>query len=158
MTIECVTVENNHLYAGNPLAGQHHLRYEAIIGRQDWPVPCIKCMEYDQYDNPATTYLVWRDNQMIVRAVSRLYPTDRPFMLQECFSHMVSYHEMPSGSDVLEGSRFCIDKNMAVDLRQRILQELLIAYFDYALSNNITRIIGVMYPIYWKNIFEKNSK
>jgi N-acyl-L-homoserine lactone synthetase len=155
MTIECVTIATNHLFAGNPIAAQHRLRYRTIIKRQNWSVPQYEHMEYDQFDNPATTYLIWRDDAGEAKGVSRLYPTDRPFMLQERFSHMVTHEAMPCGSDVLEGSRFCIDHTLDNKQRERVARELVLAYLEFGLDHDITRIIGLMYPIYWHNLFIK---
>lgn len=157
MAIECVTIETNHLFPNNPIAAQHQLRYRMIIERQNWDVPVIRNLEYDQYDNPSTIYLIWRDHAGIARGMSRLYPTDRTFMLQECFSHTVQYVDMPRGADILEGSRFCIDNTLPVELRKRIAHEIILAYLEYGLSNHITKIIGIMYPVYWRNLFEKNG-
>ena len=89
MVIEIVTLENNHLYRGNALSEQHKLRFRSIVKRQAWDVPVIREHEYVQYDNPAAVYLIWRDADGIARGSSRLYPTDRPFMLKEVFSHMI---------------------------------------------------------------------
>jgi acyl homoserine lactone synthase len=144
MTIECVTVETNHKFVGNPIMEQHKLRYRSIIQRQGWGVPSIRDMEYDQYDNPAATYLVWREAGGIARGVSRLYPTDRPFMLKECFAHTVHYQHIPHGKDVLEGSRFCIDKTLDAGLRRTIAQELVLSYLEYGIDAGITKIIGIM--------------
>ncbi len=155
MTVECVTIATNHLFPGNPIAAQHRLRYRTIIERQHWSVPHYEHMEYDQYDNPAATYLIWRDNMGEARGVTRLYPTDRPFMLQECFSHMVTYGAMPSGFNVLEGSRFCIDHTVGSKQRERVARELVLAYLEFGLDHDITCIIGLMYPIYWHNLFTK---
>jgi N-acyl-L-homoserine lactone synthetase len=155
MTIECVTIATNHLFSGNPIAAQHRLRYRTIIERQSWAVPQYELMEYDQYDNPATTYMVWRDDAGEARGVTRLYPTDRPFMLQECFSHMVTYEAMPCGPDVLEGSRFCIDHTLDNKQRERVARELILAYLEFGMDRGIARIIGLMYPIYWRNLFIK---
>jgi len=157
MTIECVTIESCHNFSGNPLAEQHRLRYRSIIQRQDWDMPHINNMEYDQYDTPATTYLVWRDSLGIARGSSRLCKTDRAFMLQEHFSQFVTYQDMPSGIDTLEGSRFCIDKTMDIYERQRIAHEIVIAYLEYGISNGIKRIIGIMYPTYLQNLFANNG-
>lgn len=79
--VECINTENNHLYFGNALCAQHKLRFESIIQRQKWDVPFIRNMEYDTYDNPAAYYLIKRDTQGNAVGVSRLYPTDRPYML-----------------------------------------------------------------------------
>lgn len=157
MTIECVTLETVHRFSGNPIAEQHRLRYRTIIQRQEWGVPRIRNMEYDQYDNPATTYLTWRDRSGIARGVSRLYPTDRPFMLQDVFPHIVTYQDMPCGPHTWEGSRFCIDHTLESPLRKAIAQEIVLAYLEYGLAAHITQIIGVMYPAYWHSLFTKNG-
>ncbi len=157
MVIECVTLETNHYFSGNPIAEQHRLRYKSIIKRQDWDIPEVREMEYDQYDNPSATYLVWRDDNKIARGISRLCPTDRPFMLQEHFSHLVTYQDIPQGPNVWEGSRFCIDKNMDLPLRKRIAKEIVLSYLEYGVEHGIEQIIGVMYPIYWHNLFTKNG-
>ena len=155
MTIECVTLATNHLFDGNPIADQHRLRYKSIIERQKWNLPHINGMEYDQYDNPAAIYLVWKDENNTVRAVSRLYPTDRPFMLKEHFPHTVTYGDIPSGRQVFEGSRFCIDNSLDSKLRRQAANEIIVAYLEYGLSIGIMQIVGIMYPAYWTNLFSK---
>jgi acyl homoserine lactone synthase len=59
--VDCVSISTSHLFGGNPIYEQHRLRHECIVQRQSWNVPTIRNMEYDQYDNPAACYLVWRD-------------------------------------------------------------------------------------------------
>ena len=157
MTIEVVTQETNHRFRGNALAEQHRLRYRTIIERQHWDVPKIRDIEYDQYDNPATTYLIWRDRYGAARGVSRLCPTDRNFMLKDHFSHMVSYTEMPSSSFVVEGSRFCVDNTLSAEIRGQIAREIVVSYLEYGLAYGIKQIVGVMYPVYWNNLFTKNG-
>lgn len=155
--IECVCLENNHLFNGNPLYSQHQLRYRSIIERQNWDVPTINDAEYDTYDNPSAHYLVKRDPNGRAIGSSRLCPTDRPYMLQEAFPHLVTNTDMPDSYSVWEGSRFCIDKNLPPEHRRKIIQEIVIAYLEFSIAKNIEKIIGVMYPIYWKNIFIKSG-
>lgn len=157
MTVECVTLETNHLFSGNPIAEQHRLRYRSIIARQGWQVPSIRDMEYDEYDNPSATYLVWRDSSGVARGVSRLYPTDRPFMLAEKFPHMVTYTNPPSSKHIWEGSRFCIDHTLDKEQRLSIAQKLVLAYLEYGMDRDIRQFVGIMYPIYWSNLFSKNG-
>ncbi len=156
MTIQCVTLETSNRFQGNPIAEQHRLRYRAIIQRQDWDIPQINEMEYDQYDNPATTYFIWMDQMGKARGVARFNPTDRPFMIKDHFEELVQ-GDIPQGKGIVEGSRFCIDKTLPTRQRQQISQELVVASLEYAISTGIHAIIGIMYPVYWKNLFINNG-
>lgn len=151
--IDCVTLSTNHCFSYNPIYRQHQFRFQSIIQRQGWEVPTIDDMEYDAYDNPAAYYLIRRDDQGSVVGVSRLYPTDRPYMLEQSFAHLVSKVEMPHSLNVWEGSRFCVEKSLSPEVRKRIIQEIVVGYLEFALEKNIKSIIGVMYPPYWRNIF-----
>jgi acyl homoserine lactone synthase len=114
-------------------------------------------MEYDQYDNPAAHYLVWRDKAGKAGGSSRLYPTDRPYMLQEIFPQLVSKISMPKSYRVWEGSRFCVDPGLQPELRKRIIQEIMVGYLEFGLDQGVTNFVGVMYPAYWRNIFICNG-
>ncbi len=155
--IECVSISTNHLFAGNPIYEQHRLRHECIVQRQSWNVPTIRNMEYDQYDNPAAHYLVWRDSAGKARGSSRLSPTDRPYMLEEVFPHLVSRTSMPKSHRIWEGSRFCVDSGQQPDMRKRIMQEMVIGYLEFGLEQGISHFIGVMYPAYWRSVFISNG-
>lgn len=151
--IICVNLHNSNQFSGNPLLEQHKLRYQSIIDRQGWEVPHYRHLEYDQYDNPAAKYLIWRDESGKVGGVSRLYPTDRPYMLKDVFSYLAPNTLLPCNPHILEGSRFCVDKSLPVEVRQRVCRELIISYLEYGLKNQIEEFIGVMLPIYWRNLF-----
>lgn len=151
--IDCVTLKSCHQFPSNPLASMARLRYRSVIERQSWDVPTWDGMEYDSYDNPATTYFLWRDAACEVRACARLYPTDRPYMLQQAFAHLVTNDTLPSDIRVREGSRLCVDKNLPAELRRTILRELVVAYMEFGLANGIDKIVGVMLPAYWKSVY-----
>ena len=155
--IDCVSISTNHLFAGNPIYEQHRLRHECIVQRQSWNVPTIRNMEYDQYDNPAAHYLVWRDRAGKAQGSSRLFPTDRPYMLEEVFPHLVSKTPIPKSHRVWEGSRFCIDSGLQPETRKRIMQEMVVGYLEFGLDQGISHFVGVMYPAYWRNIFISNG-
>ena len=155
--IECVNISNVHLYSNNPLAAQFALRHQCIVERQGWEVPTFKQFEYDTYDNPCTEYLVWRDEKKAVRGVSRLYPTDRPYMLEEIFADLIEDQNIPKSHKIMEGSRFCVDQTLPPEVRKTIIKELVIAYLEYGLEKNIDAFVGVMYPAYWRNIFLKSG-
>lgn len=155
--IECVTLSNNHNFYGNPICDQHRLRYASIIERQNWDVPTVRGMEYDCYDNPAAYYLIKRDETGKAIGSSRLYPTDRPYMISEAFPHMITKMPLPKDVSIWEGSRFCVDQHLPIEMRKRIIQEIVVGYLEFALANNIKSIIGIMFPVYWKNIFIKSG-
>ena len=155
--IECVSISTNHLFAGNPIYEQHRLRHECIVQRQSWNVPTIRNIEYDQYDNPATCYLVWRDKAGKAGGSSRLYPTDRPYMLQEIFPQLVSKITLPKSYRIWEGSRFCVDAKLPPETRKRIIQEIIVGYLEFGLDQGVSSFVGVMYPAYWRNIFISNG-
>jgi len=151
--IEFVTVGNVNQFSGNALAAQHRLRFRSIIERQEWDVPNYGEMEFDQYDNPAAKYLVYRDGDNMAQGVSRFYPTTLPYMLEQVFSHFVTDREMPKSPRVWEGSRFCIDQTLPPQTRKRIAGEIVVAYLETGLRYGIEGIVGLMYPAYWRSLF-----
>jgi N-acyl-L-homoserine lactone synthetase len=152
--ISCITLKTAHHFRGNPLASMFELRFRAVIERQEWNMPTWKRMEYDEFDNPATTYFVWRDEDDVVRGCSRLYPTDRPYMLKKVFSFLVTEGQLPENDmSIWEGSRICVEKDLPAPLRKSVIYELSVAYMEYALANGIHKIIGVMLPAYWRSVY-----
>jgi N-acyl-L-homoserine lactone synthetase len=152
LVIDCISVENCHLF-GDALASQYRLRYRVFIERQAWDVPSWNGMEYDRYDTPAAHYLVWRDQEGEVRGVSRLSPTSRPYMLKECWPHMVGKIPLPESDAVWEGTRFGIDRDLAPELRRQIACELVCAYAEFGLLAGISQFIGVMPTLIWRAVF-----
>ncbi len=151
--IECVNLENNHLYSGNPLCAQHKLRFQSIIKRQKWDVPYIKNMEYDSYDNPAAQYLVKRNLNGEAVGVSRLCSTERPYMLEEHFPYLITKKPLPKSNAIWETTRFCVAAHLPPRERKSVLHRLVVAHLEFALQNNIEQIVAVTYPVFWKNIF-----
>ena len=152
--ISCITFKTAHLFRGNPIASMFELRFRAVIERQSWDMPSWQKMEYDEFDNPSTTYFVWRDEDDAVRGCARLCPTDRPYMLKKTFSFLATDGPLPENDmSIWEGSRLCVDKDLPTPLRKRIIFELSVAYAEYAMSNGIRKIIGVMQPVFWRTVY-----
>ena len=68
-------------------------------------------------------------------------------MLQQVFPHLVTNEPLPQDPKVWEGSRIGIDRDLSVDLRQRILGELFCAYLEFGLQAGIDRYLILM-PLY----------
>lgn len=146
-----VNIENAHKY-GDVLAQLHRLRYRQFKERQSYAVPVYKDMEYDNYDNLATVYLVDLDASGLVRGCSRLNPTDRPYMLKDLWPYMVD-QPLPCSSRIWEGTRICIEKNLPSEDRDRIKWEIVLGYLEFGLVNNIEKYVGVMQNFIWRRVF-----
>ena len=86
--ITVVNFKNIHEH-GHLLVAQFKLRYKEFIIRQGYDVKTFDEMEYDEYDSPATSYLIYRDEDGIVQGVSRLTPVTNGCMLKEIWPHIV---------------------------------------------------------------------
>jgi len=148
-----VSIENSHLY-GDVIPSIFRLRYQGFKERQNYDVPSYKNMEYDTYDTPATTYLAWRDADSIVRGCIRLFPTTRPYMIEELWPKTIYEHlHLPKEDSIWEASRICIDRTLPVETRKQIHGEILCALQEFGLTNNVEAIIGVMSPGIWRSVF-----
>jgi len=152
--ISCITCENAYLF-GSAFHSQFQLRYRAFIERQDYDVRIYKGTEYDQYDTPASHYLVYHTPGGRALGVSRLTPTIQGCMLQDLWPGMVEDKALLNSEQVWEGTRYCIDKDVASALRTRIIQEMAIAYLEFGLQAGIARIIGMMPTYIYRSVFEK---
>jgi len=106
------------------LGSTHKLRHKCFIGRMGWDIPKWNGMEYDQFDNLSTVYLVWRDSNNVVRGTCRLAPTDRPYMIKDVWPHIVTKIDLPASPFVFEASRLCVDHHLPGDVRRRVISEM----------------------------------
>lgn len=154
--ILCVNYETAHHF-GDVLPAQAKLRYESIVERQQWEIYSFNKCEYDQYDTPATTYFLWRDEDFKVRAVSRINPTDRPYMLKDIWPELVTKYPMPSSPKIWESSRMCIDKYLDPITRKRIASEIVLAHYEFCTLFGIERVLGVMPPFIFKTVWQRSG-
>ncbi len=154
--VVAVSIENAHEY-GDIIPSIYRLRHQAFQVRQSYDVPFYNGMEYDVYDTPATTYLACRDDAGVVRGCTRLFPTTRPYMIENIWPDAITSMPLPHAENIWECSRFCIDKNQPVHVRRKIHGELLISFLEFGLVNNIAWMIGVMTPPIWKAVFIRSG-
>ncbi len=154
MSVEVISVKNNHLWVGNPLAEQHRLRYREVIQRQQWSVPHFEDMEFDQYDTPAALYIVKRHPQFGVVGVIRLCGTDRPYMLREKFSFLVD-GKSPQSATVWEATRLCVDHRLPGYVRSDIKAELILSMLQLGLEKHKRSVVGFMPLLFWRTVFKQ---
>lgn len=151
-----VSIENAHLY-GDVMPCMLRLRYKEFKVRQDYNIPVFKEMEYDVYDTPASSYIVWRDEHNVVRGCSRMAPTDRAYMIRDLWPDMVTTMPLPTGGAIWESSRFCIDSNLPSEMRREVKFKILYTKLQYALSLGLEGMIGVMPPLIWRAVFSNSG-
>ncbi|MFA5952652.1 MAG: acyl-homoserine-lactone synthase [Hyphomicrobium sp.] len=153
---EVITVENLHQH-GDVLPSMLRLRYREFKERQDYDIPVFKDMEYDAYDTPAASYIVWNDAAGVVRGCSRMAPTDRAYMIRDLWPDMITRIPMPDGGGIWESSRFCIDSRLAPEVRREIKFRILHTKLRYALSLGLQGMVGVMPPPIWRAVFSSSG-
>ena len=154
--ISVVTMKNAHLY-GPALPTMFELRHRMFVKRQGWDLPSYQDMEYDTYDNPSTTYLIYQSSFGRALGLSRIAPTDRPYMIKEVWPHLIEDMDLPHSLTMWEASRFVIDKDLPVELRTKIKHELVLSFLEYGLQYNLEGYIGVMSPGIWNAVFHKTG-
>jgi acyl homoserine lactone synthase len=154
--IRVISLENAHKF-GQVLPSLFRLRQRMFIDLQGWEIPSYNGMEYDTYDNPATIYLVHQEEDGEVTGMVRTYPTDRPYMLEEHWPHIVQRCALPKSPNVREGSRFVIDNRISLEKKKRIKSELVLAFLELGLATNVEKYIGVMPPKIWDSVFTKSG-
>lgn len=142
---------------GRAWVDQFRLRYQLLVDGQYWNLSRYRGMEYDQYDTPAATYLVWQDPSGVVRGSVRAVPTDRPYMIKDVWPELIENRELPSTLSVWEATRFCVDSALPREMRQRIKHELVLSFLEFGLKNDIREMIGIMPPKLWQSVFVKSG-
>ncbi len=141
--IDVVTVGNSHLF-GDVLASQYRLRYRVFVEREKYDVPSWGDMEFDQFDTPASTYLIRRDEQGQARAMARLIPTETPYMIASLWPYLLEDGKPPRSSKVWEATRFACDHELDAETRALYMGELISGCLEFALRNGIERYVCVL--------------
>ena len=140
--IEEFSLATAHLFQ-DALASQARLRYEVFVRQRGLAHSSFDNLEFDEFDTPAAVYLVWRDDERIVRGLVRLLRTDRPYMLASYWPHLVEGRNLPSSGAIWEVTRLCVDKAVKPALRRTILPKLLCAIAEFLEARDGDGIIGV---------------
>jgi len=140
--IEAFSLATAHLFQ-DALASQARLRFRVFVQLRGLSHAHFEDLEYDEFDTPSAVYLVWRDGERVVRGLIRLLRTDRPYMLETYWPHLVATGELPHRGNVWEVTRVCVDKNVRPSIRRMILPELLTAAQEFLVARNAVGMIGV---------------
>ncbi len=125
---------HNH---GELFANMLRARRELFIVQNKWDLPEALGMEYDQYDTPASRWVVVHDDLGRVLAGNRLTPTtakcgiytymirDAQRGLLETIPSNLLYEEAPVADTVWESSRLFVAHDVPAGIRRRVHAQLI---------------------------------
>ena len=118
-------------------------RKSVFVDLLQWDVPVIDgTYEIDRFDDPHATYLVLADREGRHLASARLLPTTRPHILDSFYTELCE-DGPPSGSDVYEITRFCLDRGLTARERRAVRDTLVTALVEHALAHGITAYTAI---------------
>lgn len=147
--IHIVTAENRHLYE-KQLEDQHRVRHEVYIGERRWVgLQNRNGLEYDQYDDDSTIYLLAIENDRVVGG-SRFYPTTKPHLLSELCPQLAEIKGIPRGPDIFEWTRIYAVKDRRDGGRfgSGIIGEIFCGCVEFAYEEAISAL-SVQFEAWW---------
>lgn len=140
--IEAFTIATAHRFQ-DAFASQARLRHRVFVEQRGLDHPTFGGLEFDEFDTPAAIYLVWRDDDRVVRGLARLLPTIRRYMLQTHWPHLVDRPPLPRSPAIFEATRVCVDKDVDPAARRKIFPELLCAIQETLPDHGGGGMVGV---------------
>ncbi|NUB44504.1 N-acyl-L-homoserine lactone synthetase [Fertoebacter nigrum] len=125
---------HNH---GELFANMLRARRELFIVHNKWDLPEAMGMEYDQYDTPASRWVVVHDENGQVLAGNRLTPTtakcgiytymirDAQRGLLDTIPETLLYEEAPVSDMIWESSRLFVAHNVPAGIRRKVHAKLI---------------------------------
>ncbi len=131
-----LSFENLHNH-GELFANMLRARRETFIVRNQWDLPEANGMEYDQYDTPASRWIVVHDETGQVLASNRLTPTTTKcgiysYMIRDAQRGLLDtipsellYEEAPVADDIWESSRLFVAHDVPASMRRKVHARLI---------------------------------
>jgi acyl-homoserine lactone synthase len=128
----------------NPVLGaMFEARKQIFVDLLKWDVPVLDGrFEVDQFDDEGATYVIIADGPDDHLASARLLETSRPHILGTLFPELC-HGPVPVGPDVVEITRFCLDRRVSASRRRAARNRLVTALAAHALERGIRTYTGV---------------
>lgn len=118
-------------------------RKRVFVDLLGWDVPVLAGKyEIDQFDDSHARYVILADCAQNHLASARLLPTTRPHILDTLFADLCE-EAPPTGPDIYEITRFCLDRSLRASERRRWRDALVTGLAHYALEHRIIAYTGV---------------
>jgi len=125
-------------------------RKRVFVDLLGWDLPVLAGRyEVDQFDDNHARYLILTDSEGQHLASARLLPTERPHLLGDLFAALCDTPP-PTGPDIWEITRFCLDRRLRAGERRRWRDVLVQGIARYALDHGISSYVGVAEPA-WRD-------
>ncbi len=155
MQTTTLSFENIHNY-GELFANMFRARRELFIVQNKWDLPEALGMEFDQYDTPASRWVVVHDELGQVLAGNRLTPTtahcgiysymirDAQLGLLDTIPSNLLYDEAPVGETIWESSRLFVSHDVPARLRRRVHAQLVVELAKAARNLGATQCLTLL--------------
>lgn len=125
------------------LKSMFEARKRVFVDLLKWDVPVLDGrFEVDRFDDPHATYIILADSTGEHLGSARLLQTTRPHILGSLFPELCAGH-FPTGPEVLEITRFCLDRRLGASDRLQVRNRLVSALVAHALRRGIRTYTGV---------------
>ena len=131
MLTTTLSFENLHAY-GDLFANLFRARKATFISLKQWRLPEAMGMEYDQYDTPASRWVVVHDEFNNIMAGNRLTPTTArcglyTYMIRDAQRGLLDelptdllYEEAPVSDSIWESSRLFVSHDVPASTRRKV--------------------------------------
>lgn len=150
-----LSISNMHQH-GELFANMLRARHELFIQHNRWELPEDSGMEYDQYDTPASRWVVIHDDDGQVLAGNRLTPTTTrcgiySYMIRDAQRGLLDtipaellFDEAPVDAKVWESSRVFVSHSVPAARRGRVHAQLYQEVAKAAHELRIASMIGIL--------------
>lgn len=155
MQTTTLSFENFHNH-GELFANMFRARRELFIVQNKWDLPEALGMEYDQYDTPASRWVVVHDDLGQVLAGNRLTPSTARCGMYSCMIRDAQrglldtipadllYDEAPVTETIWESSRLFVSHDVPAGIRRRVHAQLVTALASAARNVGATQCLTLL--------------
>ncbi|MFY0617804.1 MAG: N-acyl-L-homoserine lactone synthetase [Shimia sp.] len=158
MLTTTLSFENMHKH-GELMVNLLRARKQSFIIQNNWDLPEVAGMEYDQYDTPASSWIAVHEGERVLAGV-RLTPTTArcgmySYMVRDAQKGMLEsipnnllYDEAPIDPGVLDASRVFVARDVPATQRKKVQLQLMQKLIATAKAMNAHQVMGLV-PAIW---------
>ncbi|WP_291730423.1 acyl-homoserine-lactone synthase [Leisingera sp. F5] len=119
------------------------LRHQIFVERLGWDLNSYGGMEFDEFDTPATEYVLCINNADEVVGVSRLLPTSCTYMIEKSFSQEYD-GPLPKSDRVWEATRFGVCRSLSGAERSEAIDAITSRIYHFGQQQGLSEFLLLM--------------